>query len=432
VSEQARADRYVYVPHIGLFVALVWSAAGLANRLRLPVLLQTGLAAGSLLVLTTAASLQVGHWRSSETLWKHALEVTTENHFAHLCLGLFYVQRFGDKGDAEVLTQAQHQYEQAVRLQPRFAKYRLRLGAVLLDQGKLQEAAEQMEEAVRAEPDFPRAWYSLAMVRRWQERYREAVPLFHMVLQFDLEVADSRAELGLSLWRLNRREEARREWEKALEINPNQPVARNGQGLVQLARGEYQKAADSFAEAIRLQPALSRAWSNCGLALSRQEQWAEARQFQAKAVELEEQRLQKLPGFPRTDLACYHSRLGLVLHRMGLKDEAAKEYQEATRLDPDWCKKNVEQAWLLATAPAEAERDATTAWELATQACQATEPSAEALDALAASLAALGRFPEAVQTAREALARAAPDRASGIKARIARYEKGQAFIAPDL
>jgi hypothetical protein len=118
IGQQARADRFVYVPHIGLFVALVWSCAALANRLRLPIWTQASLATACLLLLTARTWDQVGYWRNPAVLWSHALAVTTDNHRAHCLMGGALAQQAETKGDVAKLARARRHLEQAISLQP--------------------------------------------------------------------------------------------------------------------------------------------------------------------------------------------------------------------------------------------------------------------------------------------------------------------------
>jgi tetratricopeptide (TPR) repeat protein len=169
VGEQARADRFVYVPHIGLFIALVWSVAALAHRLRLPVPLQAVLVTASLLLLAGATWNQVGYWRNPETMWTHTLAVTTDNHRAHGDLGRFLLHQATEKQDVRLLGPARKHLEQAVTLQPDEPKYHSYLGMVLFFQGHLDKAAEQAEQVIQLVPQDDKARELLQTIRRQQK-----------------------------------------------------------------------------------------------------------------------------------------------------------------------------------------------------------------------------------------------------------------------
>jgi len=396
IGSQARADRYAYVPHIGLFIALVWSAAALLDRLRLPVAVRASLAAVCLLLLSATTWAQASHWRNPATLWEHALKATTDNHYAHYALARHFVEQAAQTGDAALRERAHRHAKLAVNLQPRNPLYRLCLGVVLREEENLDEAAEQFLAGIGKDPQ----------------------PSSHLL-----------TALGTVRWRQKKYDAARLSFLGALKRNPREPEALNGLGLVLLRQCQIPSAAGRFLEAMEANPYLVAAWSNRGLALACLGQWDDARLCQSAAVQLEQLRLETRPNAPRSDLATYHRRLGCVLHALDQKEAAAAEYAAATRLEPDWPQANGVQAWRLATAAAASERDPVTAWELASEVCQVSrEPSAEALDTLAAALAGLGRFEQAAKMAERALARATPDRRRAITARIQRYQKGEGFV----
>lgn len=371
VGEQARADRYCYLPHIGLFVALVWSAAALLDRLRTPVGLRAGLAGGCLGLLAAATWIQVGHWRDSVTLWSHALAVTIGNHRAHTGLGQFLLHQPMDEAYSGKLAQARDHFDQAVSLQPNNPKYHFNLGVALLYLGQLAEARKHLEASIGLDPHHVNAWHNLGVVQRRQGDPAAALVSFQRVLQLTPQAADAHSEMGLALWDLGRRDEARQEWETALRINPNEPEALNGLGLVLLRQGLYPSALERFSAAVAAAPGLSRAWNNLGVTLGRLRRWEEAQACQEKAVQLEQTRRNILPNIPPADEVRYRCQLGMILNALRQPEAAAGEYEKATQLEPCWPWINVARAWQLAADPEPLQRDPATAWELIRQAFQA-------------------------------------------------------------
>jgi tetratricopeptide (TPR) repeat protein len=432
VGWQSRADRYSYAPHIGLFVAIVWSAAALGRRWRVPVGVLAGLATACLLLLTAATWVQVGYWRSSEVLWRHAVAVTTDNHRAHLDLGkTLFGMAEGDEGDPRYLPEARRHIERAIELLPGEPYYLATLALLFYRQDQLEQAGEIIKEVLEKDPRYPRMWHGLGMVQNRLKRYPDAAFSLRQELEQSPSDAETHAELGVALWQIGQRDEAVKHWKVALQLNPMHAEARNGLGLAELRQGQPWEAYEHFAAIVQASPAFVPAWSNQGIALGRLRDWDEASKCLGRAVELERVRLKLRPGFATTDLACYLRRLALALSVRGLKQEAAPCFAEAAKLEPHWEKPTVERAWRLATAADPAERDAATAWELASQVCQANpNPPFEALDALAAAQAALRRYEEAIQTAEQARARATPDLARAIEARIQLYKKGKPYVAP--
>jgi len=167
VGGQALADRYAYLPLVGLQVMAVWGGAALARRsraLRAPLLLATALVTALFAVLTTR---QVEVWHSTRTLFEHALDVTDRNYVAHTNLG----RLAGDAGDYAA---ARAHFEAAVEADPNFYESRLNLGWSLNLQGAPQEGLPHLERAVALRPDEAAGHFKLALVLGNLGRYPEA------------------------------------------------------------------------------------------------------------------------------------------------------------------------------------------------------------------------------------------------------------------
>jgi tetratricopeptide (TPR) repeat protein len=169
VGSQARADRYTYLPHVGLFVAGVWGAADLLKR---SPRAQVAAAAVAVAAAAGACWVQVGHWRTDLSLWDHAITATgPDNPLARLNRGQI-VARTG--GPAAALDDA----GAAVRLAPGNAAARRFLGGVLAELGDFNHAARHLEQAVRLRPDDAEGRVALANVLVMAGRATEAAPHF--------------------------------------------------------------------------------------------------------------------------------------------------------------------------------------------------------------------------------------------------------------
>jgi hypothetical protein len=190
VGDQARADRYAYVPHIGLFIAIVWSVAALLDRLRLPLGVVAGLAMACLGLLTIATSAQVTHWRNSEALWRHAVAADPDNHLAHCNLGRTLMESPA-RDDLRVQAEARQHFEQAVALEPKAPHYRICLGGILLIQGELEVAASHLQAALEQSPTDNLAWHNLGIIQQRQGKDKEAAESFRRAQQLSSGAADS-------------------------------------------------------------------------------------------------------------------------------------------------------------------------------------------------------------------------------------------------
>ena len=168
VGRQSMADRYTYLPSLGLFILTIWGAYEVVRRWRYheAILALMGTAGVAVCVLLTRQ--QLGYWQDSGTLFQHTLEVTKDNWFAHKALGTFLLSR-GQNNDAI------SQFQEAIRLRPDDAEARNNLGIVLLNQGQTTEAAGQFQAAVRFQPDNAEAHHNLGNILLGQGQTDEAI-----------------------------------------------------------------------------------------------------------------------------------------------------------------------------------------------------------------------------------------------------------------
>jgi tetratricopeptide (TPR) repeat protein len=217
VGSQAMADRYTYLPQIGLAVALVWLAAQFvasSPRWRLP---SAAVACLILLDLIVVAWLQTAYWRDSKTLWAHALDCTTDNWMAHEGFGSSFAElRQYDEAIAE--------FQEALRIHPGFAQARVSLGLALERRGERGDgdaALEQYRQAVRCDPTLADAHYNLGVLLVNRGKIDEAIAEFLSALRYKPDHADAHYNLATSLDRQGKHVEAMASWREALRLEPN-------------------------------------------------------------------------------------------------------------------------------------------------------------------------------------------------------------------
>jgi len=178
VGSQARADRYTYIPLIGIFLAAVWLAAEAAQRMRAPRSAQMTGAIGALALCAALSVLQLRHWRSSTTLFTHALEVTTGNYVAHTILGTELAAQ--GRYDAS----SEH-YRAALAIFPEYSLARFNLGQNLNAQGRLAEAEAEFQRALEGDPENVQARVNLAFALNRLGRPAEAAAQCERALKSD-------------------------------------------------------------------------------------------------------------------------------------------------------------------------------------------------------------------------------------------------------
>jgi protein O-mannosyl-transferase len=231
VGEQGHADRYTYLPHIGLFVLVVWFAAGVAavRRSRSRLTVTTAVAALVIFALAWTAFIQTSYWRNSETLWTRALAVTADNDVAHNNLGYLCI----DHGD---LNKAISHFQTAARIRAgkRNAHYdlgsafvQMNLADAVARKGESDEAMAHYDEAIRLQPDYANAYYNRGNVLFAKGRTDEAIADLQKSLQIQPHDADAHTALGNALLRRRSRREAIAQYEQALTLAPEDPHSRN-------------------------------------------------------------------------------------------------------------------------------------------------------------------------------------------------------------
>jgi Flp pilus assembly protein TadD len=257
---QSIADRYTYIPSIGLFVAGVWAAAELSVRWKFRALLRPGAAALTLLVCGTLTWFQVGYWRNSLTLWSHCVAVTRDNIMARISLGNALQQ-------AGQINEAMDQYREVLRLNPDQEHANLDLGATLAMTGQLHEATNCFIRALRKRPDWSGAHLNLGHTLFELGDYSGALTHFAEAVRLDSNVVVAFTARAGDLSARGKSDEAVRYYLEALRFNPADPVAHCHLGLEWLQRGRIDEAIGQFQEAIRLNPDDAEARSHLSRAL---------------------------------------------------------------------------------------------------------------------------------------------------------------------
>jgi tetratricopeptide (TPR) repeat protein len=279
VGDQAMADRYTYIPLIGLFVAIAWGATELAARWKFS---RFALGAASVAVLLGCAAVaraQVGYWSDSTALWRHALAVTEGNYVAHNNLGGVLVKQ--GKADEAIM-----HFEEALRLRPDYAEAQNNLGMALVLEGKFDEAAGRFREALKDQPDYADAENNLGKALMWQGKLDEAVPHFAEALRIAPDFAEAQNDWGMVLMTEGKLDEAAQRFREALRIKPDFAEAHDKLGSVLAGQGRASEAIAEYEEALRINPEYVEAHNDLGVALGRQGRLDEAEREFGEALRI--------------------------------------------------------------------------------------------------------------------------------------------------
>ena len=269
ISYYACADRYTYLPSIGLYIAVAWGAVELCGawRYRRAAL---GIAATAILAgLLAAARAQTGYWKDSVSLWTHTLACTPENYIAHNDLGLALAER----GE---WTEAMQHYEQALQIKPNYAAAYCNLGIALANQGKLDDAIRDFQRTLQLNPKYVKAEYNLGLALTNQRKPAEAIQHYERALQLEPDFVAAHFNLGNVLAAERKFDEAIQQYERALQIKPDYAAAQGNWGNALVAQRKLDAAIPHFERALQLKPDDMAAHYNLGIALAAQGKLDEA------------------------------------------------------------------------------------------------------------------------------------------------------------
>jgi tetratricopeptide (TPR) repeat protein len=383
VGMQARADRYLYLPQIGLTLAVAWAARDSLAGSRSGRRMLVGATCVAILTLSTIAWRQTSHWRDTATLYAHALAVTDENFLAHHEIAVELLES-GDPIGAET------HFERAIAIKPRWPSAHMGLGDARVAQGRVDESLVDYRRAIDLAPrkpdghlHFARALQDNGKLPRATHHYLRAISLY--------EEPNAFAHANLA----------------SLYARTNELI---------LAEEQYRRA-------LTIEPGFAEVHANLAFLLIRSGRLEEARASLLRARQLGQ------------DSAELHFAIAMVAVQSNDPPVAVAHFRRAAERRPDWVTPVNNLAWLLATHPDPDVREPRAAIDLVEGLRRPGERlDPDQLDTLAAAYAAAGRFEEAGLTASAAaqLARAAGrlELAAEIETRLRLYREKRPFIAP--
>ena len=302
VGEQSMADRYTYLPLVGIFIMGVWGARDLAAGRRA---WQVGLVcafAAALVACAALAQQQVACWKDSKALLEHDIEAAGDNPMARGNLGVFYMDdtrlekserlrraiaefrralqlnsryvfAHNNLGlalaEQDNLSEAIDHYRIALQIDPRHAPTHNNLGMALARQDNLDMAIQHYREAIDLRPDYAKAYNNLASALYRQGKVNEAIDGFRRAIALDRRYARPHNNLGMVLAQLGLTDEAIAEYREGLRLDPENAKTHNNLGLAWLDKGDAAAAAAEFEAALALSPGMAEARANLATARAR-------------------------------------------------------------------------------------------------------------------------------------------------------------------
>ena len=247
VGGQSSADRYTYIPLIGIFILMVWwlceCTANMPRR-RLVLTSVSGIILTGCVLVTLR---QISFWQNNFTLYTHALAVTDNNYIAHNNLGFALAKE--DK-----LYEATAHFNEAIRISPRFADAYVNLGDTFLKTGEIDNAIDCFTKAIEVRPNYAVAYLDLGTAMFRKGRIDAALDNFDRALAINPLLSDGNYNKGVVLSKAGKPDEAIEAFTAALKINPDNPDFHTQIGIVLVLKGRVPEAMNHFSEALRLNP----------------------------------------------------------------------------------------------------------------------------------------------------------------------------------
>jgi len=384
-KDAAHADRYTYLPGIGLAVAGTWAVGDWSAGWKDRRVVLGGMMIAVIGALVVCGHRQSSYWRDSESLWTHALACTSGNALAHLRLGAALAKNGQMEG-------AIGQYRKALEIKPDDAEIHCNLGLAYFKKGELKEAIAQYQQALARAPENVEARDDLGFALFTKGELEEAIAQYRKALESAPENAETRNNLGLAYFKKGELEEAIAQYRKALASAPENAGALSNLGNALLLKGDLDGAMACFKKAAAINPDQVETWYNLGNGFLQRGDLDQAIASYRQAIKIN----------PRYADTC--ANLGVAYFKEGETREARDCWQEALEINPEQVYVLNNLAWLLATTPDASLRDGAKAVALAAQANQLSGGGNPAvLHTLAAAYAEGGSYGLASATARRAL-----------------------------
>jgi tetratricopeptide (TPR) repeat protein len=312
---QAHADRFTYLPLIGIFLALTWLAADLSSSFKVPTPLTGFLASLLLVMLMLVAGHQVSFWRTDLDLWAQCLSLNHSNPIALNNMGLA-LSRVGRDDEAMAL------FQEACRLEPDYSTARLNIAMEKMRHGNSPEASSELLKIIRNNPRDETAYYNLSILSQQEGRKSDAMTSLRDALKINPSFGEASLSLAALLIESGSPDEAVAVLRSSLQYHPDEAKAHAYLGEAFSRQGRWQESLVEYGRALSLKPDNPESLAGLGSSLLATGRVMEAVPPLSRATQL------------NPELADAHNNLGIALIRTDRRNEAVKEFERAIRLDP--------------------------------------------------------------------------------------------------
>ena len=313
----AMADRWAYVPFIGLFIIIAWGVPDFFSRFRAKKIILTGAAILSIIILAAATSVQLKYWKNSHALFQHAINVTQNNHIAHMHVGTSFNEKNNHK-------QALKHFLKAVEIKPNYSEALENAGYEFTNLKNYSKALQYYKKALLFAPSKAELFNKIGNAYAYMKKYDKAVSYYIEAIAIDSDDPTFYNNLGVARYFTGKFDQAIIELKKAIKIKPDYSEAYYNLGLAQGKTGNSVEATRSFLKAVQLDPDYKEAHSSLAKIY-----YTNGTMKKALVHYTEELRIS-----PKDATA--HFNTGVVLFQLKRPKEAVAHFQEALRLKPDY------------------------------------------------------------------------------------------------
>jgi len=281
VGAQSMADRYTYIPLLGLFIIIAFAAGELTGQLRIRKTIVTGLAVTTIVILSVLTRQQLKYWSDSEALFAHTLNVTKNNHVMYNNYGAFLKET--NRPDLAI-----EQFAKALKLRPNSSEVHTNLGNALAAAGRFEDAIAHHKTAIELSPFAPEAHYNLAVVLSKTGKGDQAIHEYQKALDVTPNNCDALTNIGFLFAQKGKTVKAIEYYKNALQCRPGDIITHGRLGLALAQKGDAEQAVTHFQTVLKARP---------------------------KDVEM-------------------HCNIGILLQQLGRKPEAIEHYNKAIQIDP--------------------------------------------------------------------------------------------------
>jgi tetratricopeptide (TPR) repeat protein len=258
-ATQAMADRYTYVPLIGLFIIIAWGIPELLRRWRWRKEALAASSASILLCLIIVTYLQVGYWQNSLTLFDHTLRVTNENSVIYNNRGAVYAN-LGN------FTRAIQDYDRAIEIDPQYAEAYNNRGAVYVNLGNFTRAIADLDRAIEIGPQYAQAYSNRGNAYINLGNYIRAIADLDRAIEIDPQYAEAYNNRAFAFGKLGNFTRAIQDYDRAIKINPKYAEAYVKRGVAYCLLGNFTRAIQDYDRAIEINPKYAEAYDKRGVA----------------------------------------------------------------------------------------------------------------------------------------------------------------------